>query len=155
MKLQEPYRLTQWRLPAPHSGGRLFTCARPGRSKGTKAKVSDKQVHEWVCGLPAGNLVLVSLLGQKKDGRSEWSFYSFHRDGRTFQDWLDCNCQGRAIKVIEFHTIDEQEVPSDVLTNVRDAVLMHVADHHTVVLMDSGGWVRVRQVCAHLDAARK
>jgi hypothetical protein len=90
----EPYRLRFWRVPT----GRLATCGRPGRSKYKDAsRVPDKITHEWVRNLPGPNTVVVSLLGKKPDGTSEFSFYPFYggfdraeeQRGRvSFQEWL-------------------------------------------------------------------
>lgn len=49
----------------------------------------------WVKGLPAANLLyIVSLLGKKPNGYSEFSYYPFRSskeddDKPTFQQWLD------------------------------------------------------------------
>jgi hypothetical protein len=146
----EPYRLRQQKLPA-HCSGRLFTCARPGRSKGSKAKVSDVVIREWLRGLPAGDIILVSLLGRKPDTRSEWSFYTFHEQGITFQSWLDRERGARSIAIIEHPTTDMKTIQADMLEKVSRDVLRNLAAGKTVVLMDSGGYTRVRQVCKLLE----
>ena len=60
--------------------GTLFTCARPGRSLGSKqTRINDKVVNSWIAGLPnsADEIMIISLLGRKPDGLSEFSYYSF------------------------------------------------------------------------------
>ena len=146
----EPYRLRQQKLPA-HCSGRMFTCARPGRSKGSKVKVSDVVIREWLRGLPAGDIILMSLLGRKRDNRSEWSFYAFHEQGKTFQNWLDQERGARSIAIIEHSTTDMETIPTDVLEKVSNDVLRNRAAGKTIVLMDSGGYSRVGQVCKSLE----
>src|SRR5437879_4064443 len=95
---KEPYRLTKWKASTPFAG-ELFTCARPGRSKGSAVQIPDDLVAAWVAGLPVSDrLVVVSLLGRKPTGKSEFAFYSFRGgfEGEsnrpkcpTFQAWLD------------------------------------------------------------------
>src|SRR5713101_5602168 len=92
----EPCNLKQCLPEEASFPGRLFTCARPGRSLGSKAPVPDEIVASWIDELPPATTVhLVSLLGEKENGTLEYSFYTFrgggdHPDGRpTFQEWLD------------------------------------------------------------------
>lgn len=149
----EPWRLKRWRLPSHSVGAEFYTCARPGRSKGAHARVPDKLLHDWVRGLPTGgNVVVVSLLGQKPDGTSEFSYYSFSDNGRSFQDWLDQNYQGKAIRVLEHPTCDFRAVLNDTLTAVSSDILRLLSEKQTPVLMDSGGLQRTMQVCRHIGA---
>lgn len=82
--LKEPYRIIRWKPRLEQVHGQLYTCARPGRSKGLKAKrIPDEWVDAWVKGLPGSKgVIIVSLLGQKPGGKSEFSFYSFRGNGR-------------------------------------------------------------------------
>src|SRR4030095_821487 len=73
--------LKRWRLDTTQKPLWFFTCVRPGRSGNQASKtspVSDDLVHPWVFGLPSPRTAIVSLLGRKPDGTSEFSFYSFH-----------------------------------------------------------------------------
>lgn len=150
----EPHRLQRWVLPSP--AGRAFhTCGRPGRSKkNIKAGVSDAVIHAWVRGLPAEhNVVVLSLLGSKSTGKCEWSFYSFYKERRSFQDWLDQH-YGSAFKVIEYPTVDGAPVPNNVLAEVCSRISTLLNEGRTVVVMDSGGVCRVGQVCRHCNASQ-
>ena len=70
--IAEPCNLKEWSAPI----GRLFTCSRPGRATYGKKKrpIPSDTILLWINGLPAApTLHLVSLLGWKKDGYSEFS----------------------------------------------------------------------------------
>jgi hypothetical protein len=125
----EPANLREWAAPVS-CGGRLFTCGRPGRSAfGRKKRPIDKDTIDlWVKGLPdAKPLDIVSLLGKKKSGFSEFEYYPFRSSQEagtkpTFQQWLDKHYYGR-FRVHEFPTVDAQGIPSDVLMAVTRYVL--------------------------------
>lgn len=147
----EPYRLRRWRLPT-FGETCLYTCARPGRSKGSKGKVSDQLLHDWIAGLPKReNVTVISLLGTKPDGTSEYSFYSFFGKGWSFQRWLNQNYPSLRIKVAEYPTQDFSPVPEEISRAVASQ-LTTLLPEQTVMLMDSGGESRVRQVCNYLRA---
>ena len=149
----EPCRLRRWRLPSSSVSAVFYTCARPGRSRGSKGKVPDKLLHDWMRGIPSeSNVVVVSLLGEKKDGTSEFSFYSFYAKGRTFQQWLDQNYAERAVQVIEHPTVDFCRVPTETLEAAASDIAKLLSEGRTVVLMDSGGEQRSGQVCTHMGA---
>ena len=75
----EPHRLTRWRAPGFSADVQFYTSARPGRSYGKEAIVADSIVDEWVQGLPGRTgTTIVSLLGRKPKGTSEFSFDPFH-----------------------------------------------------------------------------
>src|SRR5437870_1313191 len=81
MKPLKPFRLRQWRAGQAFGSVRFFTCARPGRTGNEASKsadVADEVVHRWVLGLPGPHPAIVSLLGCKPGGPSEFSFYSFY-----------------------------------------------------------------------------
>jgi hypothetical protein len=77
--------------------------------------VPDNLVRGWVLGLPGPNTAIISLLGRKPDGTSEFSFYSF-RGGfdlpseqtsrLSFQQWLDRHFEENAIILHEHPTCD-------------------------------------------------
>jgi hypothetical protein len=137
----------------------FFTCARPGRSKGNQGAVPDPLVDKWVHGLPGGTATsVVSLLGRKPDGVSEFSFYSFcggfedsaERAGRpSFQHWLEQRHPERGLQVIEHPTIDFKPVTHQILMAVARDIDGLLSAGRTVVLMDSGGETRTKQVCKH------
>src|SRR5437764_1169649 len=91
----EPCNLRRCKAVGTPDAGLLFTCGRPGRSLGRTAPVSDEIVDCWIAGLPEANTIhLISLLGTKEDGTSEYHFYSFRGNHEssakpTFQCWLD------------------------------------------------------------------
>jgi hypothetical protein len=155
----EPINLRERRSHATlTSGGRLFTCGRPGRGTfGRKRfRIDDTIVHLWVQGLPVRYLVMiVSLLGTKRDGYSEFAYYSFRSSKEsgekpTFQEWLDQHYSQRFV-VNEFPTIDSSGIPSDVLSAVSRCMLHLVEEGHTVVLVDSAGAERTSRVCEAID----
>jgi len=162
MNPQEPYNLAEW-VPrdAVHEGGRLFTCGRPGR--GTigrrRERVADETLEQWVRGLPGQGIVhLVSLLGSKKDGYSEFGYYPFRSakecgTNPTFQEWLTHRYGSRLI-VHEFPTVDARGIPPPVLTGARRCVLGLLEKGSTVVVVDSAGSQRTARVCEGI-AARK
>jgi hypothetical protein len=158
----EPYRLRKWKTGPSPQDSRLFTCARPGRSKGKVGRIPDTLVHKWVQGLPKGtDLVIVSLLGRKNgpDGKSEFSFYSFHgkldganerRNRLSFQDWLDHWHMERSLRLVEFPTYDFCPIAPTVLAAISEKISHLLAQHCIVVLMDSGGEQRTGEVCRHM-----
>ena len=97
----EPYNVKKWKTVSSQGDiAYFYTCARPGRSGGSKGHVSDQIVSAWVEGLPGPNTAIVSLLGRKQGskGSSEFTYYSFSggvdtslEQGTkpTFAKWLD------------------------------------------------------------------
>lgn len=162
MKPLKPYMLKRWRTGAPPSCGYFFTCARPGRTGNSASKhahVSDDVVHRWVLGLPGPKPAIVSLLGRKPDGTSEFSFYSFYggldhpSDSRpSFQQWLDRWHREEAILVREHPTYDFRPIPTETLDSVADDINELISGGRTVILVDSGGQTRTRIVCNHMLA---
>ena len=157
----EPYHLRYWRVPK----GRLVTCGRPGRSKfKDAAKVPDKITHEWVSKLPGPDTVIVSLLGRKPDGTSEFSFYPFYggfdtreqqRGRPSFQQWLNENYPDLRIEVRDHPTQDFRRIPDETLAAVARDISDALAAGKTVVLMDSGGQTRTGAVCNHMHLAER
>jgi hypothetical protein len=158
--LMEPFRLRRWYRHSP-SGEKqiIFTCARPGRSKGSSDKVPDNVVEKWVAGLPATkDIADVSLLGHKPDGTSEFAFYSFGSamapDGRagrvSLQNWLDRRYKNKNIKILEKPTEDFSLIGEETLNLIAGDVAAYLSKGWTVVVMDSGGETRTGQVCRHM-----
>lgn len=60
-----------------------------GRSLGSQAAVADRLVVDWANGLPGSDeIYIVSLLGEKPGGKSEFSFYSFFEQKLFFKSGL-------------------------------------------------------------------
>jgi hypothetical protein len=154
----EPHRLKLWR--SPRTGQTLYTSARPGRgSQGKHGNVSDELVKKWFGNLPgSGDITIVSLLGRKPNGSSEFRFYTFHglwdsgieREGKpSFVEWIRRHDFGRSITVIEHPTTD-QDIPPETVTAIA-ADIGHLLDRKAcVLLIDSGGCTRTGQVCKHM-----
>jgi hypothetical protein len=92
---------------------------------------------------------VISLLGQKQDGTNEWSFYSFYPK-ESFQQWLTRRSPTRAIEVIEHPTIDFETIPGEKLKMIAKDVEDLLAAGKTVVVIDSGGETRTRQVMKYM-----
>ena len=155
----EPYKLRRWKRRCSTGPIPFFTCARPGRSKGNDQSVEDRLVEDWVRRLPGGtSTTVVSLLGRKPDGMSEFSFYSFcgafedaaeHSARPTFQQWLAQHHPERGVQVIEHPTIDFKVIPEQILVAAIRDIDAVLAMGRTVVLLDSGGETRTGQVCRY------
>jgi len=156
----EPYRLKKWKVQSTSKTFTFYTSGRPGRSKGEGGVVQDRVVHTWVDNLPPSVDAVVSLLG-RKNGMSEFDFYSFSggfdedaesRRGPSLQEWLDRHHPARNIVVVEHPTEDFQEIPDDILEAITKDVVRLASDGRTVIVVDSGGVTRTRQVADHLGA---
>lgn len=142
----KPYKLRRWQLREPLGAGHFYTCARPGRTGDSKSKhgnVSDAVVHRWVSGLPDPSAVIISLLGMKRDGLSEYSFYSFFGgsdqpsdDGHrpSFRSWLQQSHPG--VVLIEYPTIDMEPIPTETLNHIATRRSREAAANST------RGWTR-------------
>ena len=155
MVLTEPINLREWTAPGTSGQkGRLFTCGRPGRATyGTaKVDVGEEIIDLWVGGLPKpGVLCLVSLLGRKKSGLSEFSYYPFRSSEEpgpkpTFEEWLNKR-HGQRFVVHEFPTVDRQGISRGVLDSATRRVLSSLEGGHTTVVIDSAGAERTARVC--------
>jgi hypothetical protein len=155
----EPYRKRRWRHSTAPEQIAFFTCARPGRSLGSTQPVPDAIVHKWVNGLPGPRTAIISLLGCKPDGKSEFSFYNFSgKDDTTsesrgkppWQAWLDRHHPDRGVTVIEHPTTDFQPITDETLQRVAKDVQRLLGEGRTIVLIDSGGQTRTGTVCRHL-----
>lgn len=146
----EPRNLRRWTT----TSGRLFTCGRPGRGTyGTKAvEIGEDTIDRWLTGLPeADPLHIVSLLGRKQGGMSEFSYYPFRSEQEggqqpTFSKWL-ADRYGSRFVVHEFPTEDMSDIPPEVVRAASQRVRELVASGQTVVVVDSAGAVRSRTVC--------
>lgn len=86
--------------------------------------------------MPKGeSTTIISLLGHKPNGMSEYSFYSFDQD--TFEGWLKSNSTD-SINVIRHPTEDFAKIPDETLKSIKSDVLECLKRGHTVVLVDSG-----------------
>jgi hypothetical protein len=155
----EPYRKRRWRHnSAPEPIG-FYTCARPGRSNGSAQPVPDAIVHRWVKGLPGPHTTIISLLGHKPDGKSEFSYYNFSgkhdtqseaRGKPLFQDWLAKHFTERDITVVEHPTTDFQPISHETLNGIASDVQRLLGEGRTIVLIDSGGQTRTGTVCRYV-----
>lgn len=167
LKPSKPYMLRRWQIVPPASSleSFFFTCARPGRTSdpATKyAQVSDETVHRWVLGLPGPDTAIVSLLGRKPDGLSEFSFYSFYggfdppseHPGRlSFHEWLDRWHGDLSIWVRQHPTWDFEAIEGPILDEIASDINELLAAGRTVVVVDSGGVTCTGMVCRHMHAA--
>ena len=159
---REPYNLAEW-IPrtVATQRARLFTCGRPGR--GTygrrRVRVDDETLKQWMKGLPEADVVyLVSLLGSKNGGYSEFGYYPFRsamESGTkpTFQEWLT-DRYGSHFIVYEFPTVDARGVPPHILKRATSCILRLLEKGSTVVVVDSAGSQRTARVCEGI-AGRK
>jgi hypothetical protein len=155
MALTEPIRLREWTAPdSSRKTGRLFTCGRPGRATvGTSyVTVGEHIIDLWVNGLPKAEVVhIVSLLGSKDNGKSEFGYYPFRSSKEsgpkpTFQEWLDKR-YGKRFVVVEFPTVDAQKIPREGLDAAACEASRLLEAGYTIIVIDSGGDTRSGQVC--------
>ncbi len=150
----EPINLREWTAPqGSDRNGRLFSCGRPGRATFHRAKVCPlaEVLDLWASGLPKADILhVVSLLGQKTTGFSEFDYYPFRSfresDSRpTFEDWLNSRYDRRFV-VVEFPTVDSRGVPPAVLDGAANQVLSWLEAGRTVLVIDSAGAERTARV---------
>lgn len=151
----EPGNLAEWaRSKDPAAAGSLYTCARPGRVTYDRKRVliDDDTIDRWTHGLPDPRpLHIVSLLGSKRDGFSEFGYYPFRSEKETnpkpsFQEWLDSR-YGPGLVVHEVPTVDAQAIPDDILEATTSLVVSLTKLGSTVLVVDSAGSVRSARVC--------
>ncbi len=116
-------------------------------------------MDKWVNRLPGGTkTTVVSLLGRKPNGLSEFSFYSFSGAIETpdergkrplFQEWLARRHGRRGIEIVEHPTTDFKPLAPELLEAVSKQIDLLLGSGRTVVLVDSGGETRTSQVCKH------
>jgi len=165
MMIDEPVNLREWKpqSPAP-AHTRLFTAGRPGRGTPgygrVRRPVDDAIIDTWVAGLPAADVLhIVSLLGWKTDGFSEYAYYPFRScleagSKPSFQHWLDQQ-YGPRFLVHEFPTIDAQGIEGDLMERIKTCVRRLHHEGHTVLIVDSAGAERTARVCEYLGFQRK
>ena len=121
--------------------------------------ISDDTITSWVNGLPdPAPLHIVSLLGKKPGGFSEFDYYPFrstHEGGvkPTFQAWLNERFSQRFV-VHEFPTVDLRGIPPDTMRALTHCVRELIDDANTVVVVDSAGAERTSRVCKALGYER-
>lgn len=156
----EPYRKRRWRAAAAPEPVEFYTCARPGRSHGSTKQIPETIVGKWVKGLPGLQTTIISLLGRKPDGMTEFSFYSFSGKDDTvqeargkipFQEWLDRRHPDKDVRVIEHPTTDFCPIPQTTLDAISEDVQRLLLEGRTIVLVDSGGQTRTGTVCKYLN----
>jgi hypothetical protein len=139
----EPHKLRRRRRSSSRDQIQFFTCARPGRSKGSTESVPDSVVDKWVNRLPGGTkTTVVSLLGRKPNGLSEFSFYSFSSAIETPDDRFGTpqeQALGAFINHTEVTTLPSQQVLDDLaafqqilFTNPRVREVAEAVDAGTV-----------------------
>jgi hypothetical protein len=154
MMTPEPNNLLRWRTGTP---GKVFTCGRPGRAThGPKIPaVNDEVLSQWVAGLPHYPVLhIVSLLGRKPSGQSEFAPYPFRSeyeasDKDTFQQWLAQRYPRRFV-VHEYPTEDFKPVLQSTLTQLTQLIGPLLLAEQTIVLVDSAGCSRTNEVCRKL-----
>ena len=151
----EPINLREWKAPGSSwQRGRLFTCGRPGRGTYGRAKVTVAEhiIDRWAGGLPKADvLYIVSLLGRKTTGLSEFSYYPFrsseeHDAKPTLQEWLTKR-YGQRFIVHEVPTVDGRGIPRGILDAAARSVRNSLERGHTTVVIDSAGAERSGRVC--------
>lgn len=164
------YKLRCWRLDVDGTPARFWTCARPGRTADPKSRsrsVSDYDVSCWLLGVralgeAARPTTLISLLGEKEGGRSEFSFYSFGppssaaiRTGGqqlSFDAWIAHYHPTVRIDVVSVPTVDRMPMEPSDLSTATSAVRELLTMQHNVVVVDSGGEQRTGAVCKFVGA---
>lgn len=81
---------------------------------------------------------------------SEFSFYSFYDRGESFQHWLERRHPERRILIIEHPTTDLVKIPADDLMAIAADIDRLLSAGRTVILVDSGGETRTRQVSKYM-----
>lgn len=164
MKPLKPFRLRRWKAGPDFGAVLYFTCARPGRTGNEASKsafVPDEIVHRWVLGLPGPKPAIVSLLGSKPGGPSEFSFYTFYggfdlaasNPGQlSFRDWVTQWHPDLSLSLHEHPTWDYTPVPPDTCRAVASDITALAAAGRTVTLVDSGGQQRSGQLCSFMSA---
>jgi hypothetical protein len=124
-----------------------------------KRPVGEDVIDLWVQGLPKVKLLhIVSLLGQKTTGYSEFGYYPFRSSKDTgtkptFQDWLDKR-YGRRFVIYEYPTTDGRGIPQDVLKAATVRALTLIENGYIVLILDSAGAERTARVCEAMGYKR-
>jgi hypothetical protein len=120
--------------------------------------ISDQVVDAWIAGMPRSTdeIIIVSLLGRKPNGLSEFSYYSFRggfdkpedRPGcPSWQEWLFHRYASK-YRLQEFPTVDTEFIQNDIKKEAAKTVLGFMQLGKTVVVVDSGGIGRTGSVIA-------
>lgn len=153
---REPINLTEWTSRTDRGHKRsLFTCGRPGRAifGQNRLPVGCVIIDKWVEGLPGAEVWhIVSLLGRKKDGFSEFGYYPFRSakepgEKPTFQEWFDQRYQYGRFIVHEFPTTDARGIPPDVAEAAKGCILELLESSRNVVVLGSAGAERTARIC--------
>jgi hypothetical protein len=121
--------------------------------------VADGTIDLWASGLPEADILdIVSLLGQKTTGFSEFSYYPFRSAKEsgtkpTFEEWLNKRYKRRFV-LHEFPTVDGRGIPPDVLDAAGRRVLGCLESGHTTLVIDSAGAERTARVCEAIGYKR-
>jgi len=163
----EPSNLKVFQSRKEPFAARLFTAARPGRSLGRAIpKISDETVYAWARGLLplSSQLHIISLLGTKPNGLSEYSYYSF-RGSRgsleidfkkpTFQEWLNDRFGLERFVVVDFPTIDTMPIEAAMITEICQCTTSLLMTSNDVLIVDSGGEGRTGKICSELCAVHR
>jgi len=117
-----------------------------------KVAISEDTIDLWERGLPQADVLhIVSLLGQKKTGLSEFSYYPFRSAKENgakpvFEQWLNDRYKRRFV-VHEFPTVDGRGIPRDVLEAAARQVVECLEGGNTTIVIDSAGAERTARVC--------
>jgi protein-tyrosine-phosphatase len=175
-EVSEPCKMSPETVPAGLRG-RLYRVARPGRSLGPDASVSDAVVREWVKGiarqltsdrsLPSGETVdYVCLLGRKGEGRREIAdFYNARgpQDGDdlitsskpAWESYLNELADGELKFVVHhFPTVDGVVLHPEQLHEIRQMLSDLLAQGRTVLLGCSSATGRTGGVLREFAAPR-
>lgn len=153
---KKPYRWRRWRLKDSNDLV-FFTCARPGRISDPNsrfANVPDEVVKAWAQWIAdLAPVTVVSMLGVKDGGKSEFSFYTFWGGTddpsivgkkRSFADVL--TAVDPQIELLERPTTDGRTLQPEQFDDICGLIQAAVAPDHPVVLVDSGGQERTGAV---------
>ncbi len=147
---KEPINLREW---IAKDGGQLFTCGRPGRGTFGREKrnIAEDIIDLWISGLPTGPWQIVSLLGSKKGGYSEFAYYPFKSSLEigskpSFQEWLNAR-YGPRFTVHEFPTVDATGIPNATMERATQRIRELLRSGQSVLLVDSAGCERTARIC--------
>ncbi|MDR4493705.1 MAG: hypothetical protein R3B74_04635 [Nitrospirales bacterium] len=121
--------------------------------------INEDVIDSWEQGLPQADVLhIVSLLGQKTNGLSEFSYYPFRSAKENgakpvFEEWLN-ERYSRLFVVYEFPTIDCQGIPPDVLSAAGRQVVKCLEGGETTIVIDSAGAERTTRVCVAIGGLR-
>jgi len=117
--------------------------------------IPNETIDEWVYGLPNAEVLhIVSLLGEKKDGYSEFNYYPFRSskvpgEEPTFEEWLNGRYD-RRFKVHEFPAVDARSMQPETFDSVVRQIRVLLDAGRTVVVVDSAGEVRTGNLCSSM-----